>query len=110
MDAIDLENSINYTDNSCYRFNSRIAALLEKNHKWKDAMLQWIFVVQLAKHLENKVWAYQRALYCRITVYKPWWPTRVIRIRYFPGITVYSRGQMILLLSHFAFLIIILSI
>ncbi|MGX5056644.1 ANR family transcriptional regulator [Enterobacter asburiae] len=65
MDVIDLENSTNYTDNSCYRFNSRIAVLLEKNHKWKDAMLQWIFVVQLAKHLENKVWAYQRALYCR---------------------------------------------
>ncbi|MGU3416471.1 ANR family transcriptional regulator [Enterobacter bugandensis] len=61
----DFESSMKFTDSFSYSFSSRIAVLLEKNHKWKDAMMQWTYAMHQAKIHENKVWAYQRALFCR---------------------------------------------
>lgn len=65
MDVVELESDQKLTDSFCYRFNSRVAVLLEKNHKWKDAMALWVYAMYQAKIHENRVWAYRRALYCR---------------------------------------------
>lgn len=65
VDFIDSELVLKLADSYNYSFNSKIAAMLEKKHKWKEAMEQWACAMHQAKMHENQVWAYQRALYCR---------------------------------------------
>ena len=65
MDVIESEPDLKFTNAYCYRFNSKIAVFMERNHKWKDAMVQWIYAMHKARTYENREWAHQRALYCR---------------------------------------------
>ncbi|ATF94526.1 ANR family transcriptional regulator [Cedecea neteri] len=70
MDVINVKNTANhavlsFSEGYCYRFNSKIAVVLEKKQKWREAMEQWVYAMCLAESNENRRWAYQRALYCR---------------------------------------------